>query len=91
MKKGTLDNGFEYEIDETLLDDMEFLDLFADTVNGDDPWAIFKVIKTMFPPEKKKELYQFCRNRETGRVPPTKVGELIGAIIEDVRKDGKNS
>ena len=91
MTKGTLENGFEYEVDETLLDDMEFLEVYADAISGEDSTAVFKVIKQMFPGEKKKQLYDFARDPKTKRVPPFKVGEIVGAVVEAVRKDGKNS
>lgn len=91
MKKGTLDNGFKYEIDDECLDDMEFLEVFADAATGENPWGMFKAIKELFPGDSKKRLYDFCRDPKTKKVSPEKVGDLIGKVIEDARKDGKNS
>lgn len=91
MKKGTLDNGFKYEVDESNLDDMEFLELFAGAMTGENPWGMFKAINKLFPGDAKKHLYDFCRDPKTKKVPPEKVGDLIGKVIEDAREDGKNS
>ena len=91
MKTGKLENGFEYEVDEALLDDYEFLDLFAATQNDENPWATFKAVDIMFPGEKKQQLLDFARDPKTGRASAKKVMELIGNVMEDMRKDGKNS
>ena len=91
MKNGKLENGFEYEIDDSNLDDMEFLELFANVAKGKDPWGLFDVIGQLFPGEAKKKLYNFCRDPKTKKVSPEKVGDLIGKVIEDAREDGKNS
>ena len=88
MKKGKLSNGFEYEIDENLIEDMEFLEDFS---NEEEPFSFFRAIRRMFPGDKKKELYDFCRDPERKIVPSEKVGEVVGMIIEDAREDGKNS
>ena len=91
MKTGKLKSGFEYEADETLLDDYEFLDMFADASSGEDPYAAFKAVNIMFPGEKKKALLDFVRDPKTGRVPAEKVMETMSEVMEDMRKDGKNS
>lgn len=91
MKSGELKNGFKYEADEELLDDYEFLDLFAAAQNGEDPFAAFKAVNIMFPGEKKQELLDFARDPKTGRASARKVMEIMGDVMEDMRKDGKNS
>ncbi len=91
MKKGKLKNGFEYEADETLLDDMEFLQKCADMARGTDPWALFDVIDQVFPGDKRKIAYDFVRDKKTGRVSAEAVGQLMNDVLEDMREDGKNS
>ena len=91
MKSGELKNGFKYEADEELLDDYEFLDLFAAAQNGEDPFAAFKAVNIMFPGEKKQQLLDFARDPKTGRASARKVMEIMGDVMEDMRKDGKNS
>ena len=91
MKTGKLENGFEYEIDEALLNDYEFLDIVASAVSGEDTTALFKVVNIMFPGEKKAKLLDFARDPETKRVPPEKVVEIVGDVMEDVKVEGKNS
>lgn len=91
MKKGKLENGFEYEVDETILDDMEFLEKCADMARGTDPWAMFDVIDRVFPGDEKKRAYDFVRDTETGRVSAEAVAELMNDVLMDAREDGKNS
>ena len=91
MKTGKLKNGFEYEIDEELLDDYEFLDLVAAAVSGDNFMMAFKVVDIMFPGEKKAALLDFARDPKTGRASAKKVIEIVGDVMEDVKVEGKNS
>lgn len=88
MKKGTTKSGFNFEIDEKVLDDMELIDAMA-AAQGDDPTQISVVVVKIFGPEQRKRLYDHVR-AEDGRVPVTDVANIITEIIDSLGDDGKN-
>lgn len=88
MKKGKLSNGFEYEIDENVLDDMELIDAMEQS-QGDDPLKVSKVITMVLGKEQKKSFYDSIRN-EDKRVPVEKAVELFTELIESLGDEGKN-
>lgn len=88
MKKGKTKSGFEYEIDENLLDDMELIDAMA-AAQGEDPTQISTVVVKVFGKEQRKRLYDHLRT-EDGRVPVTDVANTITEVIESIGDDGKN-
>lgn len=79
MINGQTKTGFHYEIDETKLDDMEFLELLS--AANDDVLQIPKVLTAMLGEKQKKELYEHLRN-ENGKVPFTEVGNALFEIME---------
>jgi hypothetical protein len=78
--------GFELDIDDSCIDDMELLDAVANLQSGD-TFAIPVVISKICG-ESKKALYDHCR-LESGRVPTRAVAEEINAIFEAI--NAKNS
>ena len=66
MVKGKTSTGFEFEIDEQKLDDMEFMDALAEV--DENPLKFSKVMKMMLGEEQRQRLYDHLRN-EDGRVP----------------------
>lgn len=88
MKRGKLSNGFEYEIDENVLDDMELIDAMEQS-QGDDPLKVSKVITMVLGKEQKKSFYDSIRN-EDKRVPVEKAVELFTELIESLGDEGKN-
>ena len=88
MKKGKTENGFNYEIDEKVLDDMELIDAMAAS-QGDDPTQISTVVLKIFGPDQRTKLYDHVRT-EDGRVPITEVANIITEIINSIGEDGKN-
>ena len=44
IKKGTLSNGFKYEVDDAVMDDMRLIDAISESME-DEPLKISKVIK----------------------------------------------
>lgn len=60
MIKGKTSGGFEFEIDGSVLEDMEFVDALAETVN-DNPLAFSNVCAILFGKEQRKRLYDFLR------------------------------
>lgn len=74
MMKGTTKTGFEYEFDETIFDDIEFVELLAEAdSNG---MLIPKFTERMLGKEQKKRLYDHVRD-ENGRASLTRVKEEI--------------
>lgn len=87
MIKGKISTGFEFEIDEVKLDDMEFFDALAET--DENPLMFSRVCTMMLGAEQKKRLYKHLKT-EDGRVP---VQSVISAITEifNYREETKNS
>lgn len=89
IKKGKLENGFEYEVDVNVLDDMEMLDALAEA-QEEEPLKINVVSKKLLGKEQRKRLYDHLRN-EDGRVPVEAAVQAITDIMLDLGEDGKNS
>lgn len=88
MKKGKTESGFKWEVDEVVLDDMELIDAMAAS-QGEDPTQISVVIAKILGNDQKKKLYDHVR-AEDGRVPVSKVADIITEIINAIGDDGKN-
>lgn len=88
MRKGKLANGFEYEVDEMVLDDMELIDAIAET-QGENPLKVSQVITMVLGKDQKKRLYDHIRN-EDGRVPTAAAIDAIVELFEALGDDGKN-
>lgn len=90
MKQGKLKNGFKFEIDENVLDDMELLDDMAEA-EGENPLKISAVIVRVLGKEQRKRLYDSLRG-EDGRVH---IEDATAAFTEILKiageEDGKNS
>lgn len=81
LVRGTTSTGFEYEVDRVILEDAEFLELFADVQNGgQDGMKIFALIRTALGNEQKKRLYDHCR-AEDGHVPVNVLSDEIAEIF----------
>lgn len=89
IKKGKLENGFEYEVDVNVLDDMEMLDALAEA-QEEEPLKINVVSKKLLGKDQRKRLYDHLRN-EDGRVPVEAAVQAITDIMLDLGEDGKNS
>jgi hypothetical protein len=61
--KGKTESGFEFEINESNLDDMRFIDALANLDAGN-PIAISQLANIMFSQEQKKLLYQHLAERD---------------------------
>lgn len=88
MKKGKTQNGFKYEVDEKILDDMELIDAMA-AAQGEDPTQISVVVFKILGAEQRKKLYDHLRT-DDGRVPVEDVANTITEIINSLGDDGKN-
>ena len=87
MKTAT---GFEFEIEQKALDNMELLDAFADLqTNENDITAMVRIITLLLGKEAKKRLYDHVRE-DDGRVPVEKVSaelvDIFGAMGETAKK-----
>ena len=88
MKAGELANGFKYEIDEAIFDDMNFLDALAEADEGD-PLAASRVCKILLGKEQRKALYKQLEN-EGGRVPIEAAFECVKEIMDQLGDESKN-
>ena len=87
MITGRTSTGFEFSIDEKVLDDMELVDAIAETETN--PTAISTVL-TLLLGKRKKELYDHLRT-EDGRVPVSSISEAVTEIFNAGGKETKNS
>ena len=88
MITGKTKNGFEYKIDEDIMDDYEFLEILCEIDNGNAS-LIPMVAKKLLGEEQKKELMEYTRGKN-GKVSALKMGEAIGDILSGCSQ-GKNS
>lgn len=85
---GKLENGFEYEIDDAVLDDMEMVDALSEA-QSTNPLALSTVISKLLGNEQKKALYDAVR-REDGTVPIEDITQSIVTIFQSIGDEGKN-
>lgn len=88
-RKGTLENGFKFDIDDAVLDDMELIDDMAEA-QGDNPLKISAVMNKVLGEEQKGRLYDHVRDEATGRVPVEKVSACLAEIFEKIGEEAKN-
>ena len=86
MIKGKTKTGFEFEIEEKKLDNMELIDAIAESIEN--PVKMSNVILLLLGKEGKKKLYDFFRN-DDGCVPIEPVNTAVAEIFDSV-KDIKN-
>lgn len=87
--KGKLENGFKYEVDDSVADDMEMVDALAEAQDSN-PLAISTVVLKLLGPEQRKALYDSVR-RKDGTVPVEEVSDAVLKIFESIGDAGKNS
>ena len=88
MRKGQTESGFKFVIDETDLDDMEFIELLADA--QEDALKFPKVVERLLGKEQKAKLYDHVRT-ENGRVPIEAISNALTEIMVAAGEDTKNS
>lgn len=86
-----LESGFEADIDESLKDNMELVDILAAMDDGSTPaaFAMSRLCNIVLGKQQKKALYDHLRE-ENGVVPTGKVEKAIAEIFEKVGTDAKN-
>ena len=85
--KGKTSTGFEFDIEDERLDDMELVDIMAEI--DENPLLMPKLCKMLLGEEQKKRLYDQLRS-EDGRVPIEATTNAIQEIF-DSPGDLKNS
>lgn len=97
MVKGKTTDGFEFEYDESRLDDMRFVDILAVVV--DEEASLFDKVRgasnlltMLLGPELKARLYEHIGSRNDGRVPRADMEAALEEIMAAAGKDAeKNS
>lgn len=89
MIKGTTTTGFEFEVDDDVLYDAEFLELYVKIKRGDDGGEmIFDLAENMLGKEQKKRLYDHVRG-EGKRVNIEQFAYNVRDIIECLENEEK--
>lgn len=88
MVKGKTKSGFEFELDENVINNMELVDALADCAS-DDPFAISKTVKLLLGNELHRKLYDHLRTGD-GRVPMEMVSMEVSEIFSAFGTAGKN-
>ncbi len=83
MISGKTASGFEFEMDDQALNDMELIEDLMQVDKGD-VTALPGVLKTLLGEEQKKKLYDHVRN-EKGRVPM----DLLAKEVTEIFKASK--
>lgn len=82
-----LENGFTCTIDDVVLDDMELVDLIAES--EENPLKISGVVSKIFGDSDKKALYDHLRTKD-GRVPITDINTAIEQVFNAMGDESKN-
>ena len=88
MIQGQTSTGFDFELDEKVLDNMELLDAIAESET--DPMAISRVCRLLLGKEGRGRLYG-CLRQEDGRVPVEAVSAALLEVFDACGNKGKNS
>lgn len=88
MVQGKTRTGFDFTVDEAVMNDMELIDALADSMS-ENPLAFSIVCTKIFGAEQKKRLYEHCRT--DGRVPVEMISEEIADVFKAIGEAGKNS
>lgn len=88
MIKGVTKSGFEFELDENAMDNMELVDILA-TAQENDPFAVSRIVRCFLSEDQRRRLYEHHRD-DSGRVPYTAIQEDVAEMFLAC-KQGKNS
>ena len=87
MYKGKTASGFEFEIDESALNNMELVDALA--ASEEDPLEVSRVVRLLLGDAQRKQLYNHI-STENGIVPVDNVVEEVKQVFEACGDAGKN-
>lgn len=87
MIKGITSTGFEYEYDETRLDDMRFVDVLAVVVDPEAPRfdkiaGASQLLTMLLGADMKKALYEHIGKKYDGRVPRADLQQALEEIMQ---------
>ena len=88
MVKGETKSGFKFELDDEAIDDIEFVELLAES--EETATALPKIAKIALGEKQYKALKDHLRN-EKGRVPLQVIGDTLEEIFESAGGEVKNS
>ena len=77
--KGKTEKGFKFEIEDAVLDDIQFFEALAGA--DENPLKLPKLLEVMLGEEQKKAMYEFYKDEEDGR---THTSVIMDALIEMV-------
>lgn len=89
MIHGKTSTGFEFELAENVMDNMELVELMADITETGNPVALGAAMKMMLGAEQYKALCNHLRT-EDGRVPVSAVSVAFTEVIKATQEPGKN-
>lgn len=89
MVKGITNSGFEFEVDESVIDDIELLEDLRDVKA--DPTRLVTICDKLLGTAQRKALYEHLRDPETKRVKASQVDHEVGEIFVQIGTAGKNS
>lgn len=87
MLRGKTESGFEYELDDDVLDDYELLELFCQIDEGETSLTV-KMVDTLLGEEQKERLKDHVRAK-SGRVSAQRLLAEVTEILNST-KEGKN-
>jgi len=95
VRKGTTSTGFEYEYDETRLDDMRFVDVLAVVIDPEAPAfdkiaGVSRLLSMMLGEDVKKRLYDHIGAQHGGRVPRAELEKALEEIMSGGTDAEKN-
>lgn len=85
---GKTKSGFEFTLEDDVLEDMELLDAMAEI--GETSAGVSKTVIKLLGKQQRKALYDHLRD-DKGKVRPEKVANELIDIFEALGKAGKNS
>lgn len=88
MIHGKTVSGFEFQLNDNVLDNMELLELMVEVQNGN-PAALIPSFRMILGDEQRKALYDHLRT-EDGRVPVKAAAEAFAEIVNAAKNKGKN-
>lgn len=89
MKQISLECGFECELPDDVMDNMELVDTLAEE-DEDNPVTLSHICKLIFGNENRKKLYE-CLRTDDGRVPIAEIAKAIKETFEQYGKESKKS
>lgn len=88
MISGKTSSGFEFELPENVINNMELVDALAES-SDTDMLSVSRVVRLLLDKDQRQRLYDHVR-AEDGRVPIDAVSEEVAEIFQAFSQPGKN-